>query len=409
MRDLVKYSSLSNARRIVIGSFACAALACGLITPIAGGSSQVHGRPTATRVREDPRRRCSGSWRGHGHERRTETCRTPRIDPLVDLPVSFNVRNVNRALAPCSSDGAAYTIRGHLDATRSALTAASRGGSSVALYLHGSLIGEDVWRMPLSGTSWVHALASAGHISVTIDQLGFGASGAPDGLSVCFGSWADTAHQVISALRSGSYTLASRARAPRFARVALVSYCMGGLIAQIEAYSFKDIDAYVMLSSAFDQGFSSASTADIFTNPNGPATVCSEGGHPKYPGGPPHYAYVYKGTEAKEWFFNADPSIIQAVIKAHELEPCSEGPDLALALAADRQHMSEITVPVLLVFGEDDAIFPPPDGQRQAALFTGSKDVKLIEVPGSGHALQLGRTAPSVRADVARWLSDHRF
>ncbi|MBV9213424.1 MAG: alpha/beta hydrolase [Actinobacteria bacterium] len=325
---------------------------------------------------------------------------------IVDVPVTFTVRNVNRSRVPCASDGFTYSVRGHLTVSRGAIARGALGGSGgVTLYLHGSLVGESVWRSSVPGYSWVRHMAAAGHASVTIDQLGFGKSGLPDGIEVCVGSWADAAHQVVSKLRSGDYRLATGRRAPHFARVVLASYCLGGLIAQVEAYSFRDIDGFVMFSSAFDQGFSPAAAADLFVNPSGPAATCSRGGEPKRPGGPQHYAYAFKGTEAERWFYNAERPVIAEVVRRHEREPCGEGPSLPQAVAADRLYLREITVPVLLVFGSEDAIFPPPAGERQKALFSGSRDVTYVQVANAGHALQLARTAPVTRAAVSRWIS----
>lgn len=325
---------------------------------------------------------------------------------MVELPISFSVQNVNRTQAACLTDGRTYTIRGHLVGPAAAL--AGGGPRAVTLYLHGSVIGESVWRFPVHGYSWALEEAKAGHASVTIDQLGFGASGAPDGINECFGGWADAAHQVITELRNGTYSSGTSVT-PKFARVALATYCIGGLIGQIEAYTFKDIDAFVEMSSAFDQGESPAANADLFTNPNGPVTVCARAGEPKYPGGPAHYAYVLKGSEDRLWLYNADSAVVDEVVREHEREPCAEGPSLATALADDQQHMREISVPVLLVFGNEDPQFPPPDGERQQALYSGSRDVTLVQLDDTGHALQLGRTAPAARAAVSGWLRARGF
>jgi len=40
---------------------------------------------------------------------------------VSERPVSFQVKNVNRSKLACATDGAAYTIRGHLVGTRSQL------------------------------------------------------------------------------------------------------------------------------------------------------------------------------------------------------------------------------------------------------------------------------------------------
>jgi len=68
----------------------------------------------------------------------------------------------------------------------------------------------------------------------------------------CTGSEADVAHQIVGALRSGSYRIGGRAGVP-FSRVALAGHSTGSIIAQVEAYSFRDIDALVITAYA-DQG-----------------------------------------------------------------------------------------------------------------------------------------------------------
>jgi pimeloyl-ACP methyl ester carboxylesterase len=275
--------------------------------------------------------------------------------------------------------------------------------------VHGSVVGEPTWRFSaVPGYDWAGEEAKLGHASVTIDRLGFGASGLPDGNETCIGSDADVAHQIVSALRDGRYNVHGRA-APRFRRVAVAGLSAGGIIGGVEAYSFADVDALVSLSSAFDQGFSPATTADLLTNANGPVLVCARGGEAKYPGGPGGYDYTFKGTEATELFYDTAPAVIDAVIAAHEREPCGFGTSFAQTLLADALHLGDIQVPVLLVFGDHDVLFPPPDGQRQRDRFSGSRDVTLVQMADTGHALNVGRTAPAARAVVSRWLHARGF
>ena len=62
-------------------------------------------------------------------------------------------------------------------------------------------------------------MARAGHASVTVDRLGYGASDKPpDGKSVCIGSQADVAHQIVGQLKAGSYTVQG-GKARKFKRV----------------------------------------------------------------------------------------------------------------------------------------------------------------------------------------------
>jgi len=85
-------------------------------------------------------------------------------------------------------------------------------------------------------------------VSVVIDRLGCDLSGKPYDNNICLGAQADIAHQIVMDLRSGHHTVGGRPVAPRFATVTLAGHSFGGLIAQIEAYSFGDIDGLVAVA-----------------------------------------------------------------------------------------------------------------------------------------------------------------
>jgi pimeloyl-ACP methyl ester carboxylesterase len=325
---------------------------------------------------------------------------------VVELPVSFNVQNINRSRVPCLSDGRLYTIKGHLVAPRSALRSAAP--RAVTLYLHGTTVGESTWRFKaVAGYDYAHALARAGHASVTIDQLGYGASDIPNGLQICTGSQADIAHQIVGKLRSGDYRVAS-GRPPTFQRVALAGHSFGGFVAPIEAYSFKDIDALVIADSAADQIGSLANTTEVFARPDGVLAVCLRLGDPKRPDAPGGYAYTYK-PNTRLLFSNAAPTVIDAFGGLRERDPCGPWGSAQLTQLADRLYLGSITVPVLLVFGRQDAIFPPPEGEQQSALFTGSHDVTLTYIENAGHMVMLQRTARAFRTTVSNWLQTRGF
>src|SRR3954467_372395 len=155
--------------------------------------------------------------------------------PPVDEPIAFQVQNTNTSQVPCQSDGASYVVRGHLTGPRSA--------SAVTLYYEGYDSGEWNWRFRrVPGYDYAADMAERGHASVTIDQVGYGASGHPFGLATCFGAQADIAHQIIGQLRGRG-----------FRKVVLAGHDIGGGIAEIEAYSYHDVDA-LMLFTWQDQG-----------------------------------------------------------------------------------------------------------------------------------------------------------
>jgi pimeloyl-ACP methyl ester carboxylesterase len=323
---------------------------------------------------------------------------------LVELPVSFHVRNTNTSGVTCSSDGASYTVRGHISAPRGALTRSKT--RSVAVYLTGLDVGEWSWRFRnVRAYNWPRQMAKLGQTSLTIDMLGYGTSGHPPGDSSCYGSQADVTHQIIKQLRNGTYDTTRRARPVRFARIALVGHDVAGAFAQIEAYSYKDIDALIVLTWA-DQGH----TPLILQRSLRAGAVCTAGGENAQPGGPSGYFYAERPDEYRaDLFYNADPAVFSAYLRLREPNPCGYEPTTLEAISVDLARLSEIHVPVFLAIGAQDKIWTQQGWAQQRQHFTGSKDVVAIALANTGHYLMLERTAPRLRAIVSDWLVRHRF
>src|SRR3954453_23130985 len=100
--------------------------------------------------------------------------------PTVDVPVAFQVHNTDTSQVPCASDGASYVVRGHLTGPRAAIEDPAH--STATLYYEGFEPGDWNWRVRRGGGyDYGAGLAALGHVSVTIDQVGYGASGHPFG------------------------------------------------------------------------------------------------------------------------------------------------------------------------------------------------------------------------------------
>src|SRR4051795_2952086 len=171
---------------------------------------------------------------------------------IVDVPVSFSVHNTDGSRHPCPSDGKTYVVRGHLTGPRAAIEGPAP--RAVTLYYSGYDSGEWNWRFRLvPGYDYATELAKLGHVSLTVDQLGYGASDHPDGSFTCIGAEANIAHQIIGRLRSGSY--AAQGIAPvAFSKVVFGAHDIGGAEAEVEAYTYKDVDG-LMVFTYQDQGF----------------------------------------------------------------------------------------------------------------------------------------------------------
>jgi pimeloyl-ACP methyl ester carboxylesterase len=147
----------------------------------------------------------------------------------------------------------------------------------------------------------------------------------------------------------------------------------------------------------------------LLTKPDGSFLGCALGGQPKRAGEPSGYAFSFPDTVLRGLVYRADPAVVRAVLATVERNPCGIGTSLVQTLAVDRLRLGTITVPVLLLFGDHDEFFPPPDGERQKALYSGSPDVTYELLPNTGHAMEIDGTAPTARAAVSAWLHARGF
>jgi len=81
--------------------------------------------------------------------------------------------------------------------------------------------------------------------------------------------------------------------------------------------------------------------------------------------------------------------------------------ELFKAMRQIRRHAKDIDIPCLVVHGSDDKI-APPRGSKQLFEALGSKDKRLVIVPGSRHEVQneTGRIRDEFLDLVVRWICD---
>jgi len=324
-----------------------------------------------------------------------------RARAIDERPVTFVISNTNTSAAPCASDGKQYVLRGTITAPAGLLE--SGAASSATLYLHGSGDASSWHFTGVPNYDHIGEMAELGHVSVFIHSLGYGASDRVDGTQVCFGSLADATHQVVTELRSGRYSFGDASVGPAFRRVALAAHSGGGLVAELEAVSYHDIDALIVASPS-DFAFRSFAYRGLASF----AVNCARGGDAKEPGGPRGWAYPLAPADVGHLFFNADPAVIDSFRAAYERDFCAIGTSIVQSLAAMIVLGPTVHVPVLLVYGDHD-IYLPGAPQVERLRFLGSKDVALEVLPDSGHVLMLQRTAPHFRATMSEWLAGRGF
>ncbi|MEA2346741.1 MAG: hypothetical protein QOG62_528 [Thermoleophilaceae bacterium] len=329
---------------------------------------------------------------------------------IVDRKVSFSVTNSDQTGGPGATDNKRYTIAGRMIGPRSELRKARAGRPAetpaATIYLHGLGYTSLFYHFTqVPQYDFVTKMAKQGHLSVIIDRIGYGKSGKPDGMDDSYAAQATVLHQIIQSLRDGEYEMAGNARRPAvFKTIGVAAHSAAVFIAQLEDYSFDDADALVLMS--LGDLFPSPLALTAFAATSG---VCFSGGDlSDGDTGSPGYAY-FGQTDADfqaAHLYNIDPRVA-AIITAHRVrDPCGESGTALTSILSDATHDQRIRVPVLLLNGKNDALFPPPAGNIQKVLFQGVRDLTQVEVPDTGHALLLGRTAPIVREKIDKWLSE---
>ena len=247
----------------------------------------------------------------------------------------------------------------------------------------------------MPGYDYAAEMAKLGHVSLTLDELGYGASDHPkNGDETCQGAEADVTHQIIQKLRHGAYTLGERPGI-EFSSVVLAGHDVGGEVAEIEAYSYSDINGLMLVTFA-EQGFTpyiiERSTVAAFQ-------TCTESAS--------GYVHFISDQEFRTLlFYNADPRVIEAADAVREPNPCgvirSTPPGI---LVDDRAHASQINVPVLIVFGNNDTLVWTRQGEEEEERnFSGSSDKSTVFIPETGHFLMFARTAPVFDSVMSAWL-----
>lgn len=337
------------------------------------------------------------------------------VGEIVDVPVSFRVRNTNRSAIPCvnAPDGGTYTVRGSLVAPRSRLAdlPALADDSSVALYLHGFGYGEFFFRFkPVPDYDYGLQQAEAGHASVVVDRLGYpGSAGPADGNRICLGSQADAADQMVRALRSGDYTIGDDDAGQRFDRVALVGHSAGGFLAELAQASFASADAIGVVGYN-DTMFSGRALATVGLQQ---AKCLTSPQRAQGDSGPRNYAYFGEtpGAFVIGHFHDADPQVVSEAVKLRNREPCGDVSSFGPANAINQLRVQLIRVPVLVAAGADDEFFPLPGPQVQGALRfpLRAAEVRVEILENTGHAVTLGRTHERFRAVMDSWLGQGGF
>lgn len=278
--------------------------------------------------------------------------------------------------------------------------------SSITAYLHGFGHGEYIWDFEaVPGYDFAKAMARLGHVSLVVDRLGYDNSTHPNGFLSSIGLQASLAHGMVIGLKTGTYEVPAGGTLWKFGRVAMVGLSAGGAITEAEAITNRDDLAAIGVfgwADSLEQQGAQRTWAAFSQMGNQCATTGSTG-------------YEYFGQAEKDFqainFADTEDAVKAAATKLRNPDPCGDASSIAGVADANVAGLRKIDVPVLLMWGTNDATFLPSAPRAQEDLFKASKnpDVTLVLVPNAGHLLPLEREQAEFRGQLDTWLRGHKF
>ena len=293
-----------------------------------------------------------------------------------------------------------YTIYGELC---NPTTGASH---TLELTIPGGTYGHIYWDFPYEPQtySYVYNANAAGFSTFNIDRIGTGFSSHPSlsMVDVTMFTNAYVIHEIVQDLRSGQI-----GNQP-FARVVLVGHSLGSVDAWLEAGTYHDVDGVIITGLLHHlNALSLAGVLGSFY----PAGLDPRFVNAKYGVG---YLTTKPGTRGQDFYFlpNADPGVV-ALDEATK-ETATDGEVSTFPTAFESGISTQILVPVLLVVGQQDALLCGLGAtdcssattvlQAETPFYAPQAQLQVTVIAGSGHDLNLHRSAPLWFAAATAWL-----
>jgi pimeloyl-ACP methyl ester carboxylesterase len=298
-------------------------------------------------------------------------------------------------------DPASYRLVGWLCGPR------NRGVREVDLLVHGATYTHLYWMGlgQFAGLDYVRYASAARQTTFVIDQLGAGASDHPDPDRFTLITAAYVLHQVVTGLRTGQIG----AEHLRFQRVIGVGHSMGSRAWQIEAGTWHDTDAVVVLDGL---------------HATNPPFITVLQAHTVQANTLPRFAHLpagYLTIQMRSLFYDTGLAAPRVISRDEQVADTNAARvDASLGAARDPRYSTAIRVPVLLVTGRTDALECDPVRaglscadpaaviDREGSMFTGAPCLQAYVVDG-GHDTNLHPAAPHMFNYINTWIDAVRL
>jgi pimeloyl-ACP methyl ester carboxylesterase len=279
------------------------------------------------------------------------------------------------------------------------------GPHKVDMLLHGGTYNSSYWDFPVSSPdySYVDKTMQAGRATFAIDQIGTGTSSKPLSATVTIDATAYVLHQAVQWLRTTQ----------GFTTVNLISHSVGSFTAIREAGLYNDVDSLVVTGAIHSPGVGQS----LLTGSLGlyPAAL-----DPQFFGQGYDLGYVTTASGTRSSIFygpNADPQVV-AYDVAHKDILSSVQTVGALADLATPPLLNisnNITVPVLVLMGEQDTLFcgllvacsQTALTANEAPYYAAASSFSAQAVPATGHNLALHPSTNESFSTINQWIQAH--
>jgi pimeloyl-ACP methyl ester carboxylesterase len=284
----------------------------------------------------------------------------------------------------------------------------SREPATVQLLVHGASYNHLYWNFPYGNGyySYVDAATAAGYATFDIDRIGDGNSSHPPSAQLDLTAGAVALHDAVTALRTGAVD------GHAFAHVIMVGHSVGSVEAWIEAARYHDVDAIIVTGAlhALNPGLPALAQTDVYPAADDPKFASS--------GLDPGYLTTVPGTRESLFYDPATTNPAVAALDETTKDTSTLGEFGGLlsitSVPPAQQPSAQITVPVLVIVGEDDNIFCTgvtayncasiaSVRSFEAQYYPPQAHLKVLVIPGTGHDLALSTTAPLTDAAMIAW------
>ena len=283
------------------------------------------------------------------------------------------------------------------------------GSREVDVLTPGATYDRSYWDWPVDPAtySYVDKTLLAGRATFDYDRIGTGASSHPPSTDLAIGAEAYVLHQIVGWLRA----------ACGYSQVNLIGHSLGSVISVDEAGEYQDVSRVVVTGLLHLPGIG-AGFATTLESLMHPAAL-----DPEFIGTGLDLGYLttLPGSRASDFYSPAAAPAVVSYDEAHK--DVVSATDLATlattwALPPGMNASDDITVPVLVVIGEQDAIFctDPPvlDCSEPGAVlatelpyYASAPSLSVDVIPATGHDVALHPSAGESFAEISQWIENH--